>query len=156
MEERCITHSTFVIERRYAAPAERVFAAFENPAKKRRWMADERGMDVEGFEMDFRPGGRERARYRFREGSPFPGAALENNTQYLDIVANRRIVTAYTMTLGERRFSASLATFELVPDGDGTNLVFTDQGAYFEGADGPAMRETGWRQLLDRAAAVIE
>ena len=32
----------------------------------------------------------------------------------------------------------------------GTNLVLTFQSAFLEGADGPAMREAGWRVLLDK------
>jgi len=67
-------------------------------------------------------------------------------------VPSRRIVVAYTMTLGEQRISASLATFELLPAGRGTDLIFTEQGAYFEGADGPQIREAGWRQLLEQLA----
>ena len=56
------------------------------------------------------------------------------------------------MSLGDRRFSASLATFEFLPVDGGTDLVFTEQGAYFEGADGPKMREEGWAQLLGNLA----
>jgi uncharacterized protein YndB with AHSA1/START domain len=152
MQERSVTHSTFVIERTYPATPERVFAAFADPAKKRRWYADEKGMDVEEFAMDFRVGGRDRARYRFKEGSPFPGIALVNDTVYQDIVPNRRLVIAYTMTLGDKRISASLATLEMLPADAGTDLVFTEQGAYFEGADGPQMRQDGWRQLLENLA----
>jgi uncharacterized protein YndB with AHSA1/START domain len=152
MEERSVTHSTFVIERSYPTTPERVFAAFSDPAKKRRWFGDDRGMDVEEFEMDFRVGGTEKARYRFREGSPFPGAALANDGSYQDIVPNRRIVLAYTMTLGDKRISASLATIELLPAAQGTDLIFTDQGAFFQGSDGPQMREEGWRKLLDKLA----
>ena len=154
-EERSVTHSTFVIERRYPVTPERVFAAFSDPDQKRRWMAAERGMAVEAYELDFRVGGWERARYRFPEGSPFPGAILTNDTTYQDIVPNRRIVIAYTMSLGDRRFSASLATFEFLPAGEGTDLIFTEQGAYFEGADGPQMREQGWRTLLDSLARIL-
>jgi hypothetical protein len=33
---------------------------------------------------------------------------------------------------------------------DGTKLVFTFQGAFFEGADGPQYREMGWRKLIGR------
>ena len=152
-EERTVTHSTFVIERRFSATPERVFAAFSDPATKNRWYADRKSMEVEQFEMDFRVGGTDRTRYRFLEGSPFPGIPLAYETTYLDIVPNRRIVIAYAVTLGDKRISASLATFELVPEGDGTDLVFTEQGAYFEGADGPQMREAGWRTLLEKLSA---
>jgi hypothetical protein len=34
----------------------------------------------------------------------------------------------------------------------GTNLIFTEQGAYFEGSDGPKMRQDGWRLLLESLA----
>ena len=156
MENRSVTHSTFVIERHYAAPPERVFAAFADPAQKRRWFVEDKGMTVEDYALEFRVGGSERARYRFKAGSPFPGVALASDGIYQDIVPERRIVTAYTMTLGDRRFSASLATFELSPEGSGTDIVFTDQGAYFEGADGPKMRQEGWTQLLGNLAEHLQ
>lgn len=152
MEERSVTHSTFVIERSYPTTPERVFAAFAEPAKKRRWCAEGGGREVEEFEMDFRPGGKERTRSRFKEGTPFPGVALTNDAVYQDIVPNRRVVMAYTMTLGDRRFSASLATVELLPAEKRTDLIFTHQGAFFEGADGPQIREEGWRKLLESLA----
>jgi len=68
----------------------------------------------------------------------------------MDIVPNRRIVTASTMAVGEKCISASLVTFELLASETGTELIFTHQGAFFEGSDGPEMREAGWRKLLDR------
>jgi uncharacterized protein YndB with AHSA1/START domain len=153
--ERSVIHSTFTIQRNYPVKPERVFAAFADPAKKRRWFGEGEGRDLEAHEMDFRVGGSERICYRMKEGTPFPGTALINHTNYQDIVPNRRIVMAYTMTLGDRRFSASLATVELVPAGDGTDLIFTEQGAYFEGADGPRGREHGWTKLLETLAGEL-
>jgi uncharacterized protein YndB with AHSA1/START domain len=149
MEERTVTHGTFVIERSYAVAPERVFAAFADPAKKQRWFAGGEGSDMEEFEMDFRVGGSERTMRRMGPQTPFPGVALTNHSYYEDIVPNRRVVFAYTMSLGDRRISASLATVEFVRTEKGTDLIFTDQGAYFEAGDGPKMREGGWIKLLE-------
>ena len=146
-----VTHGTFTIERQFPSSPERVFAALSNPDFKRRWYSTA----AESFEMDFRVGGRDRAQSRMGADTPFAGAALVNETTYLDIVPNHRVVIAYTMALDGRRFSASLGTFELVPADTGTTLVFTDQGAYFENSDGPAMREHGWRALIDQLAEVL-
>lgn len=150
-----VTHSTFVIERTYAAPPGRVFAAFAEPGAKRAWFVAERGMDVEEFTMDFRAGGHERTAYRFQEGTPFPGLTMVNETTYLDIVADRRIVMAYSMSMGGNRISSSLATVEFLAAEGGTTLLFTDQGAYFEGADGPEIRKEGWSSLLAQLDGVM-
>ena len=56
------------------------------------------------------------------------------------------------MSVGETRISASLATIELVATKKGTDLAFTEQSAFFEGADGPEIRRDGWRFLLERLA----
>ena len=152
MEERSVTHSTFVIERSYPATPERVFAAFSDPNKKRRWFVESGGHEVEHYELDFRVGGKERARFRFKEGTPMKGMTCTNDTSYQDIVPGRRVVIASTMTIGEKCISASLGTFEFLPSDKGTDLIFTHQGAFFEGADGPEMREAGWRKLLEQLA----
>ena len=67
---------------------------------------------------------------------------------YQDIVADQRIVYSYDMHLDERRISVSLATVEFKPSAGGTRLVFTEQGAYLDGFDDPAVREEGTRELL--------
>ena len=156
MENQSVIHSTFVIERSYPKPPEVVFSAFADAAKKRRWFAEGHSHAVEEFEMDFRVGGTERTRYRFMEGSPFPGVALSNEGRYQDIVPNRCIVNASTMTLGDKRISSSLVTFECLRTDKGTDLICTHQGAFFEGADGPQMREAGWRKLLENLAKDLE
>ena len=149
-----VIHNTFVIERSYPVKPERVFAALSNPAKKRRWFAENEHHDTEAFEMDFRVGGSEHAEFRYRN-PPIAGKVITNNGIYQDIVPNRRVVTASTMSMDGRPFSASLATFELIPTEQGTDLIFTHQGAFFEGSDGPQMREGGWRKLLDQLASAL-
>ncbi|MFL5478387.1 MAG: SRPBCC family protein [Gemmatimonadaceae bacterium] len=148
MTKPSVTHATYVIERTYPVSPARTFDAFSDPEKKRRWFAGYRA-PAGDFEMDFRVGGRERTR-SIIDGGPHKGTVLTNETVYQDIVPDKRIVFAYSMLLGDRRISASLVTVELIPKGDGTSLIFTDQGAYFEGADGVEMRRQGWEQIIDR------
>jgi uncharacterized protein YndB with AHSA1/START domain len=154
-----VVHTTFRIERTYPVSPARVFAAFAEPATKRRWFAGGEGAEVVAFTADFRVGGREETRSRFRGGLPPPapaaGTEIRNDTTYQDIVPDERIVFAYTMSMAGRVFSASLATVEIAPEGGGTRLVFTEQAAFFEGADGPAMREQGWGALLDSLGAEL-
>lgn len=99
--------------------------------------------------MPIRPAsGNEQARFRFKKPAPVAGLVCVNDTRYLDIIAARRIIFASTMTLDKRGTSASLVTAEFSPSAEGTDLILTHQGAFFEGADGPEMREAGWRSLL--------
>ena len=155
MTERTVVHSTFVIDRLYPTTPERVFAAFADKTKKRRWCVEGEGFTIEEFEMDFRVGGIERSRFRF-EGGP----AIVCDAMYQDIVPDKRIVFVYTMTADDKRMSSSLTTIELLPAGEGTSLIFTEQGAFFDGADGhPAAagwsakeREHGSRGLLEQLA----
>lgn len=150
-----VVHNTFVLERTYPVPVDRVYAAFADRGKKRRWFAEGNHHEVQQFEMDFRVGGTERAQFRFKEGTPIAGAMCTNHSVYQDIVPDRRVVTASTMSIGDQRISASLVTAEFLPEANGTRLILTHQGAFFEGADGPEMRQTGWRALLDRLAAEL-
>jgi hypothetical protein len=51
-----------------------------------------------------------------------------------------------------------LATVELTPSGRGTRLVFTEQVAFLDGAEGPAVtaaREHGTAAHLDRIRGML-
>ncbi len=149
-------HDTFVLERSYRKTIVAVFAALADPTKKRRWYAEGEGHTLDGFEMEFRVGGIERAAYRMGENTPFPGTPLVAEGRHEDIVENQRVVISSTMSLGGRRISTAIATFELFEAGGTTRLVFTHQAVFYEGADGPEMRKGGWEHLLNRLTAEIE
>lgn len=155
MQQPSVIHSTFVLERKYPKPPERVFAAFSDPNQKRRWFGESDSHELERFDIDFRVGGEEHFDYRLNANTPFPGVTLSNEGVYQDIVPGHRLVVATKMTLGDKRISASLLTFEFLAEPDGTALICTHQGAFFEGSDGPEMREGGWRLLLDRMGAEL-
>jgi uncharacterized protein YndB with AHSA1/START domain len=152
MQQPSVIHSTFVIERSYPKPTETVFAAFADPAKRRRWFAEADRHEVEDFQMDFRVGGTEKLRYRLDESTPFPGVEIYSEGSFQDIVPNSIIVTASSMTFDGKPISAALVTIELLPTDSGTDLICTHQGAFFEGSDGPKMREGGWHRLFENLA----
>jgi uncharacterized protein YndB with AHSA1/START domain len=157
MAEPTVIHNTFVLERSYPVKPERVFAAFADTAKKRRWFleSDDHSSTVEHYEMDFRVGGKETARVRLGPGTPVAGLACTNEISYLGIIPDQRIVFVSTMSIEDRCISASLGTFELLPTEKGTDLIFTHQAAFFEGADGPEMRKAGWESLFARLTAEL-
>ena len=156
MNPMSVTHGNFTIERVFRSAPARVFDAFADPQKKRRWFAEGPGFHLDSFAMDFRVGGEEKSRFRFVADKPIEeGTPCANDTVYMDIVPDKRIVIAYSMSLAGSPFSVSLATMEFHPEGEGTRLVFTEQAAFFENADGIEMREQGTRELLSQLAAEL-
>lgn len=144
MVQPSVVHATFTVERTYDASPARVFRAFADPAIKRRWFVEGEGWEIEEYQSDFRIGGREFSRFRFRGGPE-----ITNDTTYHDIVPERRIIIVYWMTIGGQRISVSLTTLEFEPTGAGTHLVLTEQGAYLDGLSTAEDREEGTRELLE-------
>lgn len=149
MSERSVEHATFAVEHTYPASPSRVFAAWADPDAKARWFGNP-DSGVEEYELDFRVGGRE-----FNRGV-VEGSAYTYEARYQDIVAGERIVYAYDMHLGDQRISVSLGTVELSPDGEGTRLSYTEQGAFLDGLDSAAERQSGTGQLLDALGKYLE
>jgi uncharacterized protein YndB with AHSA1/START domain len=144
-----------VVERSFSQPASVVFAALGEPEMVRRWMAGGSQSELCEFECQFAEGGKQLLQYKMAPGTPIAGAVITNEGRFQHIVPDERIVIASTMKMGERIFSASQVTFELLPQGSGTELIITHQGAFFEGADGPERREQGWNVLADNLVALV-
>lgn len=151
------THGSFIVERRYDASTQRVFAAWSDPEAKRSWFVEGEGWDIRSYELDFREGGTETSSFNVVGGNnPFPPETrFSNDSVFNEIIPNERIVFTYSMARDGVRFSVSLASIELTPAGNGTRLIFTEHGAFFDGADGIRMREQGWRELLAKLDAYL-
>jgi catechol 2,3-dioxygenase-like lactoylglutathione lyase family enzyme len=133
MTERSVTHATFTIERTYDAAPEKVFAACADPAAKRRWFVEGEGWHIDRFEMDFRPGGIDTSVFRFGDGPPG-----SNDTVYLDIC--RKPPHRQRLYHDNRR----------------QRLTYTEQGAFLDGHDNAAQRESGCRELLEALAKQLQ
>jgi uncharacterized protein YndB with AHSA1/START domain len=144
-------HATFTLEKTYPHPVAKVFAMFADPAVKPRWFKP--GGD---YQSDFRVGGMETASWVMGPDTPIAGVVISSQALYLDIVPDARIVMGSNMMRDGTPFSGSLASFEFEAIDGGTRLTAVHHGAFFEGADGPAMRENGWRELLAALGAALD
>lgn len=150
MSERSTVHSTFVIERTYAASPERVFAAWSDEAAKAQWFGPGE-KHAESYSLDFREGGREHL------SVPTPdGAVYSFDAVYADIVPAQRIVHTYDMHRDNARISVSVATIEFEAVGDTTRLTLTEQGVFLDGLDAPAEREHGTKAMLDALGSHLQ
>jgi uncharacterized protein YndB with AHSA1/START domain len=139
-----VTHATFTIERRYRCAPHETFRAFADPELKRQWFANPGNWPDAVWQLDFRVGGGE-----INSGGPPGGRHNAFRSRFHDIVENERIVFAYDLLHDHRLISVSLTTIEFFADGDGTRLLFTEQGAFFDDPDAMVAREHGTGKLLD-------
>lgn len=139
-------HKSFVLEREYPHAPARIFNAFQDPAKKSRWFAGGDGFTVESVTYDFRVGGWDRFRFHFGENGP----PMTNDTVYMEIVPDQRLVFAYSMTVAGAPMSVSLTTVEFVAKDGGkkTLLRFSEFDTFLDGNDGGASRREGTEGLL--------
>ncbi len=151
---KAVVHNVFTVRRRLSFAPATVFAAWASPEAKARWFAGGGGWTEKLREMDFRVGGRERVIGQWSVEGGRHGTS-DFQAIYHDIVPGERIVYSYDMFVGETKLSVSLATIEFQPDGaQGTQLVLTEQGAFFDEKD-PPMREHGTRYLMDQLTAAV-
>jgi len=150
-----IFHGSFVIERRYPAPPDRVFAAWTDPALKARWFDGPPGWQLHHRELDAREGGIEILHGRFTGAK---GMETRFTARFHHIVPAARLVYIYDMHLDGAHHSASLASVEFLPDGAGTLQRFHEQVAFLDGttADrGVPSREHGTAAHLDQLAKLF-
>ncbi len=137
------------LERRIAAPPERLFAAWTEPALLRRWSAPE-GLTIVDGATDLRVGGH----WRVVMAAP-DGTRLEAFGTYREIAPPDRLVYTHAWRESEGSSPETVITVELRPDGpDATRLRFTQAGfASVPGRDGHA---AGWASALDQLQTILE
>lgn len=147
-----ITNATFTIERLVKATPERVFAAYSSLEAKTAWFKAPADCETLARDFDFREGGKERFHARW------PGGLVTDfQATYHDIVPKERIVLVYDLFHNDDKLSVSLQTIELIPEGEQTRLIHTEQGSYFVGGvEAVRGREHGTTWHVDTLVAVVE
>jgi uncharacterized protein YndB with AHSA1/START domain len=148
--QRSQTHATFVIERTFPVPLQRVWYALSDNAARDRWFGGGSEFAVEDKSHDFRVGGR-----AVETGQWHAGPRSRFEATYTDIVEHQRIVFTYDMWANDSHMSTSLTTIVLEPVSEGTRLTYTEQGVHFDGLDTVEGREAGTRGLLDNLGGVL-
>ena len=143
---------TFTIERKFKHRPERVFHAFEDPEAHYRWFVSGEGWEITSWTHSFEAGGHAHGQFR-PAGHP---SMFSNDTWHLEIAKGQRIVDAYTMNVDGKPMSHSLAVTEFFPDGaGGCRLVYTEQGAYYGGAEDVKNRKAGCEELFGKLDAEL-
>jgi uncharacterized protein YndB with AHSA1/START domain len=140
MSTQTITKPSLIIKRHLNARPAKVFAAWTDPEKVKRWMGPGEGKALSA-ECDLRTGGR----YRWIMQSP-TGEVHDVSGVYREVIPNEKLVFtwAWKSTL-ERE---SLVTVLLKPDGEGTLLTLTHEQFFDE--DARDRHRNGWNRALDK------
>jgi len=139
-----LTHATFVIERTFPVPVERVWAAHANADERAHWFGNEPTFTVDEAAHDFRPGGT-----TVEDGVWHGGPRSRFVARYSDIVEHERIVHTYDMWVDGAYLSTSLVTTTFEAVEGGTRLTYTEHGVYADGPQGAQGREQGSIGILD-------
>jgi uncharacterized protein YndB with AHSA1/START domain len=131
---------SLTLKRRFKAPPAKVFAAWIDPEKVKRWMGPGEVKAVSA-ESDIRAGGRYRWVMRAPSGEEFDVSGV-----YHEIVPNEKLV--FTWAWKSTPEKESLVTVVLKPDGDGTLLTLTHE--QFDDADTRDRHQGGWNGALDK------
>jgi uncharacterized protein YndB with AHSA1/START domain len=134
---------TVTVERRIAAPLERVFDAWLDPQSVRHWLFATEGGVMETVEIDARVGGR----FLIVERR---GADLaEHHGEYVELERPGRLAFDFWSSFGDER---TRVTVTILPDGDGSLIALTHEGVWDDYAD--RTRES-WTRILDGLAQAL-
>jgi uncharacterized protein YndB with AHSA1/START domain len=131
---------SLTVKRRFNAPPAKVFAAWTDPEKVKRWMGPGE-VKVLSADNDARAGGR----YRWLMQSP-AGEEHDVSGVYREVVANEKLVFTWAWKSAPER--ESLVTITFKPDGAGTIMTLTHEQFADEGARD--RHNQGWTGAADK------
>ena len=135
-----ITKPSLTLKRHLKATPAKVFAAWTDPEKVKRWMGPG-DVTVLSVETDPRAGGR----YRWVMRAP-NGEVHDVSGVYREFVPNEKLVFTWGWISTPER--ESLVTVSIKPDGDGSLLTLTHE--QFFDADARDRHQQGWGSALDK------
>jgi uncharacterized protein YndB with AHSA1/START domain len=131
---------SLTLKRRINAAPEKVFSAWIDPEKVKRWMGPGE-VKVLQVESDPRTGGR----YRWLMQAP-DGEQHDVSGVYREVIPNQKLVFTWAWKSTPER--ESLVTVEVKPDGDGSMLTLThEQFADDEARD---RHQQGWSGAMEK------
>jgi len=130
---------SLTIKRRFNAPPAKVFTAWTDPEKVKRWMGpgEVKALRVES---DPRTGGR----YRWLMQSP-DGEQHDVSGVYREVIPNQKLVFTWAWKSTPER--ESLVTVEIKPDGTGSLMTLTHEQFFDDEARD--RHQHGWNGAMD-------
>jgi uncharacterized protein YndB with AHSA1/START domain len=137
---------SLTIKRHFKAPPAKVFAAWTDPEKVKRWMGPG---EVEAISVDADP--RRGGRYRWLMKSP-DGEEHDVSGIYREVIPNEKLVFTWAWRSTPER--ESLVTLTFKPDGDGTLMTLTHEQFFDEEARD--RHQGGWTSAMDKLGKYVE
>ncbi|WP_339748302.1 SRPBCC domain-containing protein [uncultured Maricaulis sp.] len=138
------SHESFTLTRQMAAPPAVVFRAWADPAARTVWSAPSAAVEIVYDAADFRLGGCDVVRCVEPDMPVFAAEVC-----YHDIVEDRRIIFAESVSRGDERMAAALISVEIVAEGEGSTLTVTLQLVSLDIEGMGSNYRLGWTAALD-------
>jgi len=140
MATQTATKPSLTIKRRFKAPPAKVFSAWTDPEKIKRWFGPGQ---VQCTQAEFEP--RVGGKFTFVAASP-GGETHRVDGVVREFIENRKVV--YTWAWYSMPERESLVTAEFKADGDGTLMTLTHEQFFDE--DACDRHNSGWNGALDK------
>jgi len=134
------TKPSLIIRRRFNAPPEKVFSAWTDPEKVKRWMGPG-DIKAVSAESDPRKGGRYRWVMKSADGEDHDVSGV-----YREVIPNEKLVFTWAWKSTPER--ESLVTVIIKPDGNGSLMTLQHEQFYDEAARD--RHQGGWTNAMEK------